>query len=173
MCQTRAVREPLTVKRPDGALLALTNKQVLSYDGESPAACIVDFPNGSSVTVLPADIASDTNSIEVGTLRLTNLDAATEAAVTKLASGRRRTCATARIGDEVVVLGYPFAGSTDLVATQGIIAGTDVSDRYGSAIDVPGECYLGMIASITPAGSASVAEIWKWQEFSGDVQGQL
>jgi hypothetical protein len=67
------VASGILLKHPDGALVVLTNKQVLSYGGAGPVGCGVDFPNRLSATVLPADIASDAQGIEVGTLRPTTV----------------------------------------------------------------------------------------------------
>jgi hypothetical protein len=175
-------------KRPDGALDVLTSQDVLGDGSTKPEVCGVDFPNGTSVTVSGAGIAPDPQSIAVGTLHLTTLDRRTAT----LPRADQQTCGSARIGDKVIVLAYPFAVAGGLIATEGIIAGTDLNKDYltsamtnaqstgGVVIDVPGDCYLGMISnlgivtsSVTPPGEARLGEIWKWQEFSADIQGQL
>lgn len=170
----------ILVEHPDGSADVLTSRHALFDQGQTPISCTADFPNGASFSIAPADISDATDTIDVGLL---HLDAS--AAVRNLARGEMHVCASARVGDEVVLLSYPFAATTGLIATEGIIAGTDEEDRYltsaateepsagGAVIDVNGDCYLGMASSITLGNGASLSEIWKWQEFSGVVQGRL
>ena len=83
-----------------------------------------------------------------------------------------RLCPHTRVGDEIVMLGYPFGETTGLIAAQGIIGG-DGDDRYytasipdgvsgGPAIDIAGDCFIGMLSSALPIQSEDLGQLLKW-----------
>jgi hypothetical protein len=64
-----------------------------------------------------------------------------------------------------------------MIATDGILAGYDGSDKYqttayvddglfgGAAIDATRDCYLGMAGRTVLGGTGGLGEIWRWQTF--------
>jgi hypothetical protein len=147
----------------------LTSAQAVGSDSASAVSCDVEFTNPpGNFIIRPAEISTNLQNADVEMLVLP------EASSTALAlmSPKTRVCQDAKVGDELVMLGYPFGGTTGLVAAQGIIGG-DGGDRYytatiedgasgGLAIDRSGDCFLGMLSSALPVQSENLGQIVKW-----------
>jgi len=146
----------------------LTSVHALAEGNDSPVSCDVEFPNAAALTVLSGNISTDPSSFDVEELKLPDGGATPKG----LVSVDTRVCRNPQVGDEIVMLGYPFADTTGLVAVENIIGG-DADDRYytasirdgesgGVAIDRSGDCYLGMTSSALPIQSENLGQIVKW-----------
>ena len=140
----------------------ITNGHVVTYQGYGPSRCTIKFPDDAKL--YEADDTAITPA--VGGIDAAFMDIASPSPYLKsLALASANRCASApAVGDGIVILGYPSIGSTtDITATEGIVAGTDGDylitsakvergNSGGAAILSKNNCYLG-IPSFVDLGS--------------------
>jgi len=151
-----------------GGPALLTNKHVVDFQGLVPNTCTVQFPNQagayflSSTDILPSperDFAIlEIQSPGMELLALSN-------------PNFNRCINDAKIGDEIVILGYPSIGSrSDITATEGIISGyengyylssakVERGNSGGAAVLVKDNCYLGIPSFVDVGQIESLARI--------------
>lgn len=167
-------------------IAVVTNRHVLNaHNGFSwPTSCAVSLPGGGKFTiphndinVLDGGIQDDVKIIggepyvippyDSGYLKITDSDST----IIQLAHSPKLCDVAPRIGDDVIILGYPSIGSlTGITATDGIISGTDGiyyvtsakvehGDSGGAAILKSQNCYLGIPSYAITGSVESLARI--------------
>jgi len=150
----------------------LTNRHVLiTESGLSPSSCTVTLPDvGASATALRVndDIEAASSGQDFGRIVLRGASSA----FTSITETPIRKCGfRAKVGDSVLILGYPSIGAEEsMTATDGIISGYD-DDYYvtsakvekgnsgGAAIHVAENCMLGIPTFVRRGSIESLARI--------------
>jgi S1-C subfamily serine protease len=163
----------------NGTFYVLTNAHMVRVNTQHAASCDVGFlDNLVNYTVGASDITIDASSTDAAFLQLPKDSFLTHL----LGTGARKVCTSLpAIGDEMLMFGYPAAGSNDTVTvTEGIISG-DEGDMFvtsakiddgnsgGATIDVPGDCYFGIPSEIIPGDYANMGRILKWETISNNA----
>ncbi len=147
-----------------------TNTHVFKYKGVLvPLACQISLPDRD--VVYDADVSGSViygGGVDIAGIRIDNTDNYTQ----NLGEQKINHCKTkAEIGDSVVILGYPYTGSTNnITATEGIISGYDDwsyvtsakiehGNSGGAAILVKDNCYLGIPSSVAAGELESLGRI--------------
>ena len=145
----------------------LTNRAVFDDDERLAGGCSVTDDGSLSISLAPASFAT-TSAFMVGLLRLPQARAEE---LRGRALGHQWCGDDTAIGDRVVILGYANAVRAPMIATEGILAGYDGSDKYqttaylddelfgGAAIDATRDCYLGMAGRTMLGGTGGLGEI--------------
>lgn len=161
-----------------GGISIMTNRHVmLDSGGYGPDSCSIQFPNynNNHITTIYNDgtgkqFITPYNGADAGFIVIDNPD-------NYIASMRDgKYCKTVpNLGDQVIMLGFPAIGSpTGITVTQGIISGydgdyfiTDAKIDHGNsggvAINLDGNCYLGLPTWAAAGEVESLARILKWQ----------
>jgi len=161
-----------------GGISIMTNRHVmLDSDGYGPDSCSIQFPNydNNHVTTIYNDgtgkqFITPYNGADAGFIAIDNPDNY----IANMRDGKY--CKTVpNLGDPVIMLGFPAIGSpTGVTVTQGIISGydgdyfiTDAKIDHGNsggvAINLDGNCYLGLPTWAATGEIESLARILKWQ----------
>ncbi|MGC9602252.1 MAG: serine protease [Minisyncoccia bacterium] len=157
-----------------GTFYILTNAHVVTDNKGSVAqSCDIVFPDAVSTTytVDHKNITTDPNGADASLLQLPE-----DSYLTGLVStNQRKICTTPpAIGDDMLLLGYPDAGSSNgITVTDGIVAGDegydyvssakiDGGDSGGAAIDVKNDCYFGIPSYTIDGDYTNLARVLKW-----------
>jgi S1-C subfamily serine protease len=147
-----------------------TNTHVFKYNGVLiPLNCKISLPDRS--TVYNADVSGSIiygGGVDIAGIRISNTDSYTES----LGAQKINYCQRkAEIGESVVILGYPYTGSTnDITATEGIVSGYDDwsyitsakiehGNSGGATILTKDNCYLGIPSSVVAGELESLGRI--------------
>ncbi|PIR46439.1 MAG: hypothetical protein COV07_04220 [Candidatus Vogelbacteria bacterium CG10_big_fil_rev_8_21_14_0_10_45_14] len=160
---------------PTGGVSVLTNSHVI-FGGTSrvvsPTSCTITLPgSGSTATVFTSrkeiEVSAD-DALDFGRLHISSPSGAFQSAISVPAD---RCAETPKLGDTLLVLGYPSIGSEgDITATDGIISGFE--DDYfitsakvergnsgGAAILVKENCMLGIPTFVRRGNIEALARI--------------
>ena len=169
-----------------GTFYILTNAHVVTSDKGNKIAqsCDVVFPDTASTTytVAHSQITIDPNGVDAALLQIPEDPYLTDLVFTN----QRKICTSPPdIGDDILILGYPWAGSSNgITVTEGIVAGDEGSDFVssaksdagssgGAAVDVKNDCYFG-IPSYTITGKyTNLARVMKWNSLFTDDPAKL
>jgi hypothetical protein len=151
----------------------LTNRHVITYEGiydtYGPDYCIVKIGD-ETYRVLPTQFRFLTKGYDLAILFIDNpSQKLKEIAI----SWKNELCKakTGKVGDSIVVLGFPAIGSpTDITATEGIISGyedyyyitsakIDAGNSGGAAILLKENCFLGIPTYIVKGKAESLGRI--------------
>jgi S1-C subfamily serine protease len=160
----------------NSAIYILTNLHILAYEGvydtylHPPDYCIVKIEN--EIYTIPSEkITINTKGYDFGFLIISN---PSERLIEIANSWKNKDFCPAKfgkIGDNIVVLGYPAIGSpSGLTATEGIISGfedyyyitsakIDAGNSGGAAILLKGNCFLGIPTYIVKGRAESLGRI--------------
>jgi hypothetical protein len=157
----------------DGEVSAITNKHAVtdSY-GNVVSSCEITIPTDlHSILVSSQNINLHPDpTIDASRIFLDNTDSFLSSIVKKKVCFQQPDVEV-KVGDQVVLLGYPAIGSpTDITATEGIISGYDYpyyvtsakidhGNSGGLAILVKGDCYLGIPTRATVGSVESLGRI--------------
>ena len=175
----------ILLKRSNGNFYILTNAHVVTDNKGSVAqSCDIVFPDAVSTTytVDHKNITTDPNGADASLLQLPEDSYLTEL----VSTNQRKICTTPpAIGDDMLLLGYPDAGSSNgITVTDGIIAGDegydyvssakiDGGDSGGAAIDVKDDCYFGIPSYTIDGDYTNLARVLKWGTMFIDDPGKL
>lgn len=153
----------------DGGFI-LTNTHVFKYGGVLiPLACKITLPNRN--VIYNADVSGSViygGGVDIASINVSNTDSYTDGLDAQKINFCKRK---ADIGESVVILGYPYIGSTnDITATEGIISGYDGysyvtsaklehGNSGGAAILTKDNCYLGIPSSAAVGTTESLGRI--------------
>ena len=168
-----------------GAFYILTNAHVVTNDnGRVAQACDVLFPDTASTTYTVAhdQITIDPNGTDVASVQLPESPFLMDLVYTDM----RKICTLSpKIGDDMLILGYPDAGSSNgITVTDGIVAGDEGSDFVssakidggdsgGAAIDVKNDCYFGIPSYTIDGDYTNLARILKLDSLFTDDPAKL
>ncbi|MGC9602391.1 MAG: serine protease [Minisyncoccia bacterium] len=176
----------ILLKRSNGNFYILTNAHVVTDNTGKRIAqsCDTVFPDAVSTTytVDHKNITTDPNGADASLLQLPE-----DSYLTGLVStNQRKICTTPpAIGDDMLLLGYPDAGSSNgITVTDGIVAGDegydyvssakiDGGDSGGAAIDVKNDCYFGIPSYTIDGDYTNLARVLKWGTMFIDDPGKL
>lgn len=148
-------------KTADGGFFILTNKHVVANAKGNPATtCSIKFPDIREAYTITADLQKMTMeeisfdpNYDYGNILIKR----PTQEIISLANSKYTVCAgKAKVGEQVLVLGYPGIGSSnDITVTEGIISGyeggyyitsakVEHGNSGGAAILVKNSCYLGI-----------------------------
>jgi hypothetical protein len=151
----------------------LTNRHVITYEGiydtYGPDYCIVKIGD-ETYRVLSKQIRLHTKGYDLAILFIDNPSQKLKEIAN---SWKNEFCQakTGKVGDSIVVLGFPAIGSpTDITATEGIISGyedyyyitsakIDAGNSGGAAILLKGNCFLGIPTYIVSGRAESLGRI--------------
>ena len=146
-----------------------TNDHVMRYGGRTPTACGISLPDKD--TIYYADISSSNvygGGVDMAGITIDNQDNYTDTLGSKPVNYCKRK---AEIGESIVILGYPYTGSTnDITATEGIISGYDGyyyitsakiehGNSGGVAVLLKDNCYLGIPSNVSAGELESLGRI--------------
>ena len=148
-------------KTADGGFFILTNKHVVANAKGNPATtCSIKFPDIREAYTITADLQKMTMeeisfdpNYDYGNILIKR----PTQEIISLANSKYTVCTgKAKVGEQVLVLGYPGIGSSnDITVTEGIISGyeggyyitsakVEHGNSGGAAILVKNSCYLGI-----------------------------
>jgi hypothetical protein len=160
------------VESSDNSVSIFTNKHIiLDRDIYTPDYCMIKIPDDSNVfyaNFSDGVFTISSSGLDSGAIKIKSPDNY----MRSLSSTKIPSCTTkASVGDSIVILGYPSIGSTtDITATEGIIAGYD-GDYYitsakvergnsgGAAVSLKNNCYLGIPSFVDVGSVESLARI--------------
>ena len=146
-----------------------TNEHVFRYQGQRPSSCAISLPDRN--VIYYADTTRGSvygGGIDMAGITLDNQDIYTDTLGSKEVNYCKRR---ADIGESIVILGYPYTGSTnDITATEGIVSGYDGyyyvtsakiehGNSGGVAVLIKDNCYLGVPSSAAVGTTESLGRI--------------
>ena len=167
-----------TVASFNGSVQLVTNRHVVSDKSWSYTAddCTIYFPDSAIYSIKNdgTNFLIDSGGFDVAYLLSKSNNLKTSA----ILNVNRYVCSDEpKIGDEVVILGYPVNGSSQgITITRGIISGiesnyyvTDAKVEHGNsggaAISLKDDCYLGIPTYVQGGSLESLARILKADAF--------
>ncbi|MFT5179567.1 MAG: S1-C subfamily serine protease [Candidatus Paceibacteria bacterium] len=151
---------------PDFCNVYMLDGTEYNIGGDSGGIQYFDIGNDSDI-VFVDNIPYISRDVDVGILVVPSPTEATKAS----ASGAFQCSEKPRIGDDIVVLGYPSIGSSQsITATEGIVSGTEGNffvtsakvergNSGGAAISQNNNCYFGIPTFTVSGGLESLARI--------------
>ncbi|MFA5934305.1 MAG: trypsin-like peptidase domain-containing protein [Candidatus Paceibacterota bacterium] len=151
--------ESLRRVNPDGSYgpwfpVVHTNKHVVSSDNYRPNKCEITFPDIDKVYKVGEEAGAVLSSENYDNAVITPNNPDSDLIARKIQNYCKK--GDPKIGDDVLVLGYPTIGSkTDITATEGIISGIDgdyfitsakidAGNSGGIAVLTKNNCFIGM-----------------------------
>lgn len=169
-----------------GTFYILTNAHVVTDNSGKKIAqsCDIVFPDTASTTYTVAhdQITIDQNGVDAALLQIPEDPYLTDLVFTN----QRKICTSPPdIGDDILTLGYPGAGSSNgITVTEGIVAGDEGSDFVssaksdagssgGAAVDVKNDCYFGVPSYTITGVYTNLARVMKWGSLFTDDPSKL
>lgn len=147
-----------------------TNDHVIRYEKAlAPTSCSISLPDRNATYYsYPSDMTVYGGGVDMAGVTISNQDEYTDSIGQKSVNYCKRK---AEIGESIVILGYPYTGSSnDITATEGIISGYDGyyyvtsakiehGNSGGVAVLLKDNCYLGIPSSVAEGELESLGRI--------------
>jgi len=173
----------------------LTNRHVLSRNFDHPDECLFSTDPNNNYATKTMDFYPAANNIDAEVVAFSknttlkepvkSYDEKNYTYFENLAKSSplinpKKFCSDVKIGDKIVILGYPYTGGdfgTNITATEGIISSFDGNfyvtsakieqgNSGGVAISTKDNCYLGIPSNVATGHFESLGRILRWEAIS-------